>query len=216
MWSAHDAVLRSRSMYEEISFDRAQRTITEKVYTWPEAKTVKLSEPEYRELDAALSVLCLGIVTDAPPPPPGGPMDVTIESEHDAPRRLGTAGNTGGTFFVLTQAQTKSAFDALKKMSPEHRNCLSLDKSDTTITGDLLETKDDDGVAHPMVLLRSSVCVGPEPGVLAGSIEVVTGHQESIVAPSVKKRVVVTGKLSTKKTGDTTDVLMFVTSLHVL
>ena len=48
---------------------------------------------------------------------------------------------------------------------------------------------------------------------MAGSVELVTGHQQSIVAPANTKHVTVTGKLSTKPNGDRTDVFMFVTSL---
>ena len=223
MWDQPDAVLRSRSMYEDLTLDRAKRTLTEKVSTWPAAKTVKLADDEAAELDAALGSLCLVALKDQPPPPPGGPMDVTITTAAGAARRLGVRGNTGGDFFELTSEQATRMFDAIKKMAPDHRDCLALDKDGVSFSGPLSEAMRSggakDGERYPVIMADGTVCVAPEgttpmhgpAPTIAGSIEVRPASK--VTAPMKGRPVTATGRLTKEARGDKTDIVMTVTSI---
>jgi hypothetical protein len=211
-------------MYEDLQFDRAKRTITEKVYVWPAAKTVRLSDAEAAEVESVLGAFCLARVTGEPAPPPGGPTEATITSAGSGERRLGVKGRSGGDFYVLTSEEWSRMLEELKKMSPEHRDCLPLGKDGTSFSGKLLETTRPNeaprpGEKYPLVLVEGTVCVAPEgatplsgpPVVMAGSIEV---RPASSVPPALKgKPVTATGKLFTEKEGDKTNVVMTVSAL---
>lgn len=220
VWTDADSVFRYRSMYEELSYDRAKRTMTEKVYTWPAPKSVTLSAAEHAEVDALLGGLCLPSLKGAPPPPPGGPLDATITSAAGE-KRLGVKGSTGGDFFELTRADWTRVFEGLKRFSPEHRDCLPLGKDGVVIRGKLLETTRNQDTAKPgekyaLLSLEGSVCVAPEGSTpLSGPPVVMAGSIELRPAPAlVGKRVVATGKLSVEKAGERREVVMTVANVR--
>jgi hypothetical protein len=224
-WKDDDAVLRSHSMYEDVQLDRKTRTITEKVYTWPAARTARLTDAEFASLDAVLAGLCLPSVKAEPPPPPGGPMDVKV-SGRAGEVRLGVKGTTGGDFLVLSDDQSKALFGKLKELSPESRGCLHFGPGKATITGKLLTTtRGSEGKKstekYPLVLLDSPVCVASDAAgdadpqkVMAGSIELVADHRRSVAPTLFDKRVTATGTLQAKKEGAVTQVILVVDDVN--
>jgi len=223
IWVDDDAVLQSHSMYEDVSFDRKQHQITQKVYTWPAPRTVTLSDAEFRGLDGYASSLCLPAVANEPPPPPGGPYDVKVTGR-SGEKRLGVRGNTGGSYYLLSAAQSDALLTKIRSLSPSQRGCLHLRPATASITGKLLRNKRGDDAPHPgeeypLVLLDSPVCVvddklgDQDPGKLtAGSIELVTDAQHSVAPAMFDRRVTVSGKLS--PAAKKTDLVMFVESVQ--
>ncbi len=221
-WQDEDAVLAYQSMYETLRFDRKAKTITEKVGAWPAEKSVKLSDAEFGDLDGFLSGLCLASVTDEPPPPPGGPFMATIEGK-SGKTRLGVKGSTGGSYLLLTSADDDALFKHWKALSPEMRDCLHFGPGTATIIGKLTTTTRSSDALKPgekyaLVLMDYVRCVADDklgdgdPGkVSAQSVELVADAAHPL-AKLMDKRVTATGKLSSTKRGDKTDVVMKVDS----
>ncbi len=88
VWTDPDAVPASRSIYQNISFNRRKKEARRKVYDEPSGQNRTLTDAEFSNLDRYLEGLCLSFARDEPSPPPGGFDDVKV-IDNRGTRRLG-------------------------------------------------------------------------------------------------------------------------------